>query len=186
MKAVILNSGGVDSLASILVIKQKWEDLELHSLYIDLQSTNRMVSKHAAKKIAEEFCETHNVIEMPDLSWPEKSIEKKMFPFQSALLATVGANYAKRIGAQVVLMGIDSVFHSEHYSRRLAAVFNETKSGQEDGVTPIFPLGSLSRKERLLIAKSHPLGPETVSCWQAIPCGVCGRCKERIEIGLDL
>ena len=154
---------------------------------MNLGQENTPSARIAAEMIASEFCVSHKELLLPDFSLPEldPSSQRKIFPYQTTLLATIGANYAKQLNVDSVVLGTDSESHSMTYDKKLAATFAEGLAYSYT-VIPVFPIKTLSRQQRIELVKQHPLGFVTVSCWKPTKCGSCDRCNERIALGLDL
>jgi 7-cyano-7-deazaguanine synthase in queuosine biosynthesis len=176
-KALLLNSGGKDSLATaILARRSGWE---LSSLYVELGQRNSSEARLSSKRIADKHCADHFelIVNSPhSLIIP---IPGGIFgiAYQAVTIHSLAASVA-------VSRGIERVFSGQRYGANAAQfprLFNELL--QQSRYTPHivvdFPVFSLSDEEIFKIVSPDPLWRDTVTCNVSPPCGVCGRCKLR-------
>ncbi|BCS54056.1 hypothetical protein [Geobacter sp. SVR] len=180
MKRVILNSGGIDSLA--LAIKCK--DDELHSLHVHIGVPSSDAQAEAAEKIANEFCASHKVIEVHGLlTPPPEGGPLKPLSYNTPTLAMLGSSYAMIMGIVSVISGnrnerVNKDFE-KYFTRMLQTHVRDERVYSR-------PLGSLKLEDVYQIVKEHPLFPQTVSCLSYPPCGTCPKCQIRKNYGIDV
>ena len=183
MEAVLLNSGGIDILASIIKLKEADTDLILHSITIFNGRPSDERTRVSAKLIADEYCISHEEIILPG-TWtaPDLAGNLTKFPYQTTMFHILAAAKARQKQLEYIVSGIDHAF-SETYNRKLCALLEqETRSPYI--VIPIHPVKSLSRDERMQIVKDHPLAKFTVSCGEAEPCFECSKCMSRVKYNI--
>jgi 7-cyano-7-deazaguanine synthase in queuosine biosynthesis len=185
MKAILLNSGGPDTLASILKLKSIDSELELHSIFIDIGQPNRERASIAAKLIANEYCISHENLlfpgewTVPDYINPEKRVRT---PYLVVLLHILGAVKARQHNVEYIILGIDSNFNRA-IQHKFSTLLAEEKRAPYV-VIPIYPVLDMTREERLSLIKDNKLSDLTVSCLEEMPCKTCGKCVSRINCGL--
>lgn len=180
MKRVLLNSGGIESLCLAI----KFKDDELHSLYVDFGFPSSPESKQSAQNIADKYCTSHTVITCDGLL-RTREINGEIAPmiYQLPFLAIVGSSFASKIGVESVLSGNRFEKYSKDFERYFSLAL--ATNTQEGGKVYQRPLGGLSKEQVIAIIGDDPLLAQTVSCNQSPKCGVCGKCRERIELGID-
>jgi len=186
MKAVLLNSGGLDTLAAIKKLRVIDPTLELHSLFIDLGQPNAVRGKAAAKTIADAYCLTHKEFIFPDGLTAEDfegETERVRTPYLNVLLHILAASYARKLNIQYIVSGSDS-YLSDDFNAKFAAILAEEGKAPYV-VIPVHPLKGISRQDRIPIVIDDPLLNQTVSCNEETPCGVCCKCAFRLSFGLS-
>lgn len=185
-KAVLLNSGGIDSL--LVARRYKLEGWELHSLHLPLNKHNRGRSKRAAKKIARMYCASHNVARRPD-DWLADDLGRNKkytgYPHTVFFAHMVAAQYAHHIGADYVISGLQHDAVTPGVLEDYAVALRHSKLTPP----PVFIAPYLYDGNRIEdLADAMESGVDlgmTQSCWSASPCGECNKCRMRKKLGLD-
>lgn len=190
MKAVLLNSGGLDTLVSAACGYRL--GYEMHSLYVEAGQLHQVRAVASARRIAAKFCVAHKEIAITGgpylLNDPTSGFHGSGIPHTRMLMAILGAVQAKTLGYDTVITGIKTSKAGGEFFTHLANLL----ACAQATVPPVFvrPVFDLSVAET--VAKGYELGltqaemAETVSCSRgATPCGSCLRCRERKELGLD-
>ena len=185
MEYVLLNSGGLDSLAVAIMYHKKGDIL--HSLYIDIGITTAEAAGESAKRIADMYCASHNTIKLSsdtNLIFNAPS-GKPIVKYQAMLWHMLGAMYANKIGVKDILSGNKGkTLHPDFESKMQdmqALVINSTNEVFHRPLLNIFDLNQIYQ-----IVKFSPLTTSTVSCAVSYPpCGVCNKCKQRQLVGID-
>jgi 7-cyano-7-deazaguanine synthase in queuosine biosynthesis len=189
MKGILLNSGGIDSRVAAAIARNT---LELVSLYIDCNPHNRSRALPAAEKTASLYCTEHVVIPFPmDIVLLGDKRPSSGLPggigYSSLFCTVIAASYAKWRGdIDCIVAGTKKDAWAADWKEKLAELLACYKFHQ----APMF----FSPVEDLLtvhdvVAKATELGvpiDDTASCGADVPCGVCGKCKERKELGLPI
>ena len=187
MDAVLLNSGGLDTLATAKILHQAGHTL--HSLYVDVGQVNRIPTLASAKKIADLYCESHHVYNFPEVFIvPIEKLKSPGVAFQSCFVFVCGAIYAKTIGVDFVASGLKGDAATDNFDSCYLNFLNTSKLTSTPA--PIRPLfkgeGSpLPTMEYLMeVIGDIESVKQTYSCNSYPPCGVCAKCLKRQEMGI--
>lgn len=183
MRAVLLNSGGIDSrVAGAILRSQGWH---LDSLFIDWNPAVPSVES-AAAETAEMYCDSHHVHRFGD-DWriPLPALNTTAIPYTAVASHTLGSMYAATLGVTYVASGVRAEVASSrewlHVLRRLYR-FNRVSP------IPIFVTPVYEASDGEVFATADRLGvplASTVSCMVAEPsCGTCNSCQRRKETHL--
>jgi len=177
-KAVLLNSGGIDSRVSAAILADiGWE---LHSLFIDWNPTSSIQSGICARNTADRYCASHTVFAWP-MDWMTwyPQLRKSTTPY--ALLGTysLAAPYAQHIGADYIASGIrKEVVTSAEWLDAMRTILNVNKFA--DSKVFLLPVYDLSNDE--VTSKGRELGVDMDSTWSCTvspQCGECESCRRR-------
>jgi 7-cyano-7-deazaguanine synthase len=206
-RAVILLSGGLDSLVTLAIAKSY--QLDCHALTFDY-GQRHIAEIQSAKRIATAFGIKHDMIALPTHLFKNSSLTDQTLkvpthqtniphdnqipntyvPGRNMLFLTHAVSLAESMGARFVFIGATAVDYSNYPDCRpeFYEAFNQTISqGTKAGVqgTPMTairvhtPLLYLSKQ--MIIAHGHKLGVDfslSVSCYQATAEGLaCGQCE---------
>ena len=204
-KAVVLVSGGLDSVTALAIAQDRVFDC--YALSIDYGQRHHS-ELDAAKRVADAAGVPLKVLALnlravggsaltADIDVPEEEtsgIPVTYVPARNTIMLSLALAYAEVLGANDIFIGVNAVDYSgypdcrpefiEAYQQmaRLA-----TKAGVEGGGMTIHtPLIALTKAE--IIKRGKELGVDyamTVSCYQADgegrACGVCDSCRIRRE-----
>ena len=193
-KAVFMNSGGPDTLATAILMHEKYE---LHSFYLDGHLPNRVRAMPMAEKIAKKYCVSHEIMDIGnravleydyfDPSWQstkqiksQYKISRYTIPFQSMVYYALAVVYAMQIGTDIVITGTEL-----NKIEQITDLFNEAhvdilKLGCK--INFIHPLCGFTDEDILKILENDlELRNYTVSCDYEVPCGGCWKCGRRIN-----
>ncbi len=204
-KAIILLSGGLDSIT--VLAKAKQQGYQCYALSYDYGQRHN-AELDASKKIAQNYqVEMHKVINLglgdiggsaltddhiavPDT--PQQGIPVTYVPARNTVFLSIALGWAEVIGAYDIFIGVNAVDYSGYPDCRPAFIeaFQRlanlaTKAGVEGTEIKIHaPLIQLSKTE--IIKQGIALGVDykaTVSCYsadkQGRACGVCDACRLR-------
>ncbi len=209
-KAIILLSGGLDSITILALAKQ--QGYSCYALSFEYGQKHN-AELEAAKKIAQKYdviehkiikldmgaiggsALTDNKINVPESL--QNGIPVTYVPARNTVFLALALGWAEVIGAKAIFIGVNAVDYSGYPDcrpefidafQKLAQV--ATKAGVEgEEIAIITPLISFSKAE--IIKKGINLGvnyAETVSCYSADEkgraCGKCDACRLR-AIGFD-
>lgn len=205
-KAVILLSGGLDSITCLAYAKSK--NYHCYALSFDYGQKHQ-VELSAAKKIVKDYAvERHEVISLPighlgGSALTDQKIEVPSLvkvseipvtyvPARNTIMLAIALGFAEIIEADCIVIGVSSVDYSNYpdcrpeYIDAFRHMANlATKKGVEGSPIQIdTPLIHLSKAETILLGLS--LGVDystTISCYRATPdglaCGTCPSCDLR-------
>jgi len=206
-KAVILLSGGLDSMTTLLIARD--QGYACHALSFDYGQRQR-AELEAARRIAREYgAVAHKIIRigLDDIGGsaltdaaiavpeaPSEGIPVTYVPARNTVFLAFALGYAEVIGAFDIFIGVNAVDYSGYPDcrpeyieafQRLADL--ATKAGVEGGHFTIHtPLIRLSKAE--IIRQGVELGADyglAVSCYdadeQGRACGRCDACRFRAE-----
>lgn len=209
-RAVILLSGGLDSVTALAVAKV--EGYECYSISFDYgqrHKTELIAAERLANKMA---VHTHKVIQIDlraiggsaltdDIDVPEKEqqgIPVTYVPARNTIFLSIALGWAEVLNAEAIFVGVNAVDYSGYPDCRPEFIdaFEKlanlaTKSAVEGSAIYIkAPLMYLSKSE--IVKRGTELGidySETVSCYQADAqgqaCGQCDSCRFRRQGFID-
>ncbi|WP_317706200.1 7-cyano-7-deazaguanine synthase QueC [Methylomarinovum caldicuralii] len=206
-KAVVLLSGGLDSMTTLLIAKA--QGFECHALSFDYGQRQR-AELEAARRIAQRYgAAAHKVVRigLDDIGGsaltdaaiavpetPSEGIPVTYVPARNTVFLAFALGYAEVLGAFDIFIGVNAVDYSGYpdcrpeYIEAFERLANlATKAGVEGGRFAIHaPLIRLSKAE--IIRKGIELGADyslAVSCYAADAegraCGKCDACRFRAE-----
>jgi len=192
MKAILLNSGGADTLAAIMKLKdQHGEMLELHSIYINIGQENHLRASKAAKLLALHYCSSHEEIVFPG-NWTMPIDQGDLLlkprnktPLIGFICHVMGAMKARQLNLGYITGGFDTGAVTEQFCDKFVELQEQFKMTQYT-ITPIHPVIGMSVTERLEYIKDNPLANKTVSCHLEVACGRCPKCFPRINLGIAI
>jgi 7-cyano-7-deazaguanine synthase len=202
-KAVVLVSGGLDSVTALAIAQDSGFDC--HALSIDYGQRHRS-ELDAARRVAETAAVPLKVLPLDlraiggsaltdDIEVPETettSIPVTYVPARNTIMLSLALAHAEVLGADDIFIGVNAVDYSGYPDCRpeFIAAYQRmarlaTKSAVEGGEMTIHtPLIDLTKAE--IIRRGIELGIDysiTVSCYQADregrACGVCDSCRIR-------
>ncbi|MFC1719785.1 7-cyano-7-deazaguanine synthase QueC [Pseudomonadota bacterium] len=204
-KAVVLVSGGLDSVTALAIAQQ--QGFDCHALSVDYGQRHRS-ELDAAQRVADAAGVALKVLPLDlrtiggsaltaDIDVPETQstgIPVTYVPARNTIMLSLALAYAEVLGADDIFIGVNAVDYSGYPDCRpeFIAAYQQmarlaTRAGVEGGKMTIHtPLIDLTKAE--IIRKGLELGVDyamTVSCYQADgegrACGVCDSCRIRRE-----
>jgi len=204
-KAVVLVSGGLDSVTALAIAQQRGFDC--YALSVDYGQRHRS-ELDAAQHVADAAGVPLKVLPLDlrtiggsaltaDIDVPEtpgSGIPVTYVPARNTIMLSLALAYAEVLGADDIFIGVNAVDYSGYPDCRpeFIAAYQHmarlaTKAGVQGGKMTIHtPLISLAKAD--IIRKGIELGVDyakTVSCYQADragqACGVCDSCRIRRE-----
>lgn len=199
-KAVILLSGGLDSLTCLALAQH--QGYEVFTINFDYGQKHRS-ELQAAQKIAAHYGVSHRVINIQDLGQIGGSsltdtqlsvqdhtgsadIPNTYVPARNLIFLSIATAYAEVLGAETIFIGVSSVDYSGYPDCRPEFIdaFSQviktgTKAGVENHGTQIkAPLSYLSKAETISLGLSLGIDYSmSVSCYRANDLGeACGSC----------
>jgi len=193
-----MNSGGPDSLMCAIVTHKEYD---LYSVYIDGGVPNKIRALPIAKRIADKYCVSHEVIDIgnraiPELSYFNKSWQKSIFrkrhvgkerinvPFQGQVFKSLSAMYAMTIGIQTIVIGEDQHIKGKeqcdlfnHWSFNIVGLGNKI-----NWILPLYNYNNIQIAE--LVKSDEELKDYTVSCDYKVACYDCIKCARKKSMGL--
>jgi 7-cyano-7-deazaguanine synthase len=203
MKAVVLLSGGMDSVTALY-------DTQLSHDVVGAVSFD-YGAKHNAREIpfalwhADRLRVPHRTIrlpfinelfasdlllsggQVPDGHYEEESMRRTVVPFRNGIMISIAAGYAESRGGEALVLAAHSGDHAIYPDCReefLSSMETAVRLGTYGGLALLRPFvhldkaGIVSRGARLRIDYAH-----TWSCYKGAErhCGTCGTCVERRE-----
>jgi 7-cyano-7-deazaguanine synthase len=204
-KAVVLVSGGLDSVTALAIAQQ--QGFECYALSVDYGQRHRS-ELDAAQRVADAAGVPLKVLPLDlrtiggsaltaDIDVPEtpgSGIPVTYVPARNTIMLSLALAWAEVLGADDIFIGVNAVDYSGYPDCRpeFIAAYQHmarlaTKAGVEGGKMTIHtPLISLTKAD--IIRTGIELGVDyamTVSCYQADragqACGVCDSCRIRRE-----
>jgi 7-cyano-7-deazaguanine synthase len=204
-KAVVLVSGGLDSVTALAIAQR--QGFDCYALSVDYGQRHRS-ELDAAKRVTDAARAPLKVLPLDlraiggsaltdDVAVPEtetSGIPVTYVPARNTIMLSLALAYAEVLGADDIFIGVNAVDYSGYPDCRpeFIAAYQQmarlaTKAGVEGGkITIHTPLIDLSKAQ--IIKAGIELGVDfslTVSCYQADEqgkaCGVCDSCRIRKE-----
>ena len=204
-KAVVLVSGGLDSVTALAIAQE--QGYECFALSVDYGQRHHS-ELDAAKRVAAAAAVPLKILPLDlraiggsaltdDIQVPEREttgIPVTYVPARNTIMLSLALAYAEVLGADDIFIGVNAVDYSGYPDCRpeFIAAYQQmarlaTKAGVEGGeMTVHTPLIDLTKAE--IIQRGTELGVDytmTVSCYQADgegrACGVCDSCRIRKE-----
>jgi 7-cyano-7-deazaguanine synthase in queuosine biosynthesis len=177
---VLLNSGGKDSLAAAMLLREH----ALHSLYIHVGNSISDVEERVARKVADRYAVEHTTLRLSGgpFEAPSGLGPYSVMPAKAAALHAIGLVFAHSRGADALASGQRPDVLVPDFAARLEAV--ASMSRHREAMPLLFPVAHIGHGESdaiLSIIGVEPLWRETIYCVQDPPCGTCGRCLKRKE-----
>lgn len=180
MRALLLNSGGLDS--AMIAKYLHGQGVEVWSLYVDTNAENRIPAMTAAQETADRYCANHFVATI-DLGQSSSQVradgELYSIPASSLILSGVAVSYAMLNGILEIYLGSKQNTSSERL---------DLMNQMIDGTNMNYPRPFLSMPLRDSLSYDQNveiLGVDyndlnyTYSCAHDTPCGTCFRCVPR-------
>lgn len=191
-RAVLLNSGGLDSL---LVAKMYYDKgWEVHSLYVDYGGFSRERELRSSRKIADKYCTSHTVVEIKANYLSENPKEEhytiRRMAHTRPIFIGAAASYAHELKIDHILWGVARKKSGPSYFTSLDEVINDQTIGELFHIELITPLDYDSAVPEVYMAlvKLHGVTieemEETVSCHMEQRCGSCTKCITREKMGI--
>jgi 7-cyano-7-deazaguanine synthase len=203
MKAVVLLSGGMDSVTALYHAAAEHEVTDALSFDYGSKHNHREIpfAKHHAEKLGAR----HTVIplgfvgehfasdllqsggDIPDGHYEEESMKRTVVPFRNGIMLSIAAGFAESRGAEALVIAAHSGDHAIYPDCRepfMQAMSDAIRLGTYAEVQVLRPFIRLTKAG--IAACGAALGvdfAQTWSCYKggAIHCGTCGTCVERRE-----
>lgn len=183
-RAVLLNSGGIDSRVSAAMLRASG-DWEVHSLFIDWNPTVRDAAGLAARITADTYCDHHEVFAWP-VDWMTwyPNLRKSTTPYAHLGTFALAAPFAQHVGADYIVSGVRrEVSMDPAWFDAMKVVLNGNAFA--GGKVFLVPVYEMTNEE--VTAKAAELGVDlatTYSCTAWPACGECASCRRRAAEGL--
>lgn len=180
MKIVLLNSGGKDTLATAMLLRDKHE---MHSLHVQFVSPSPAAAA-VAKEIAARYCASHHEVTTSGLYMGREVGKVDGLLYQALGLVGLGAMYASQIGASGIAAGFYLAGHifGPSFGEGVQKVLDSYGRGLQF-LTPLAGTPSVMEGsgETLVldIVKADPLWKRTVYCHKDPACTKCAKCLQR-------
>ncbi len=203
MKAIVLCSGGMDSVAALYQAHRDHEVVAVLSFHYGAKHNDREIpfAGHHAKAldlrhevIRLDFVDrlfTSDLLQsggaIPEGHYEESTMKNTVVPFRNGIMLSIAAGYAESCGAGAVVIAAHSGDHAIYPDCRetfMQAMAETLRSGTYAEISLLRPFidldkaGIAIRGKELGVDFSH-----TWSCYRGgeIHCGRCGTCVERRE-----
>jgi len=184
MRAVLMNSGGIDSRVSAAVLRsQGWE---LHSVYNDWSGIE--AQERAAEATAATYCVDHEVLRWTSPEWViwDEKLGKRCLPHATFHTAMMGAIRAVSLEIDWIASGARRESADDSFRQAFQDLLNSSKYYPDKVL--LLPLWELHPSEVTFVGRTHGVDLDsTWSCPNADPhCGVCQSCLRRVREGISL
>jgi len=205
-KAVVVFSGGIDSICSASFLKSKYDLYGISFSYGQKASKEIQTSKYFSKKLGlkqhkivdidfmKQLYGDSNVLTSPRMKIPAKFEYSIVVPIRNAVFLSIASAWAYTIGASLVGYGAHTGDRNypdcrPSFTKRLETAFNQgeidgIKSGLRKSIQIWSPYKEGLSKSELLKIGFKSLGDSifrTWSCYSSrrLQCGICESCNNR-------
>jgi len=201
-KAVILCSGGIDSVTALYLAKEEGFDLHVLSIkYGQRAEQETEMAKVNAEKVGASFTlidisDLKKVLETPLIN---KEVKEELnfsegdsyyiVPFRNAIFLSIAVGYAESILADTIFIGnhLDDAIGFPDCRKEFIDAFQNTVyqgTAKEQTIVPVIRSPWIDKKKSEIIQKGLDLGVDyglTWSCYKQGDkhCGICESCKFR-------
>jgi 7-cyano-7-deazaguanine synthase len=185
-KAIILLSGGMDSLVGAAIAKD-W-GYELYGLCFDY-GQRHLSEIGYAKQIAKNYCKDFKVIYVPKI-YPK---EYNYFPARNTIFLSFGLSYAETIGATEIFIGCNADDYNNfpdcrpEYFEAFQSMASLATKGDIKISTHLINMSKID-----IVQTGNFLNVDflnTMTCYNGNHCGQCASCKLRrsafLEAGIN-
>lgn len=203
MKAVVLLSGGMDSVTAFYQIARGHEVVA--ALSFDYGSKHNAREIPFARLHAERAGVVHETIglgfidrlftsdllasggEVPDGHYAEENMKRTVVPFRNGIMLSIASGFAESVGADALAIAAHSGDHAiypdcrESFMEAMAAAMTH---GTYAGIKLLRPFIDMDKTAIARLGAELGIDyAETWSCYKGgdIHCGTCGTCVERRE-----
>ena len=203
MKAIVLCSGGMDSVAALYQAHRDHEVIVVLSFHYGSKHNDREIP--FAAHHAEALALRHEVVRLdfmdrlfqsdllqsggtiPEGHYAETTMKQTVVPFRNGIMLSVAAGVAESCGAEAVVIAAHSGDHAIYPDCRetfMRAMGDAIQLGTYERIQLLRPFIDLDKAG--IAARGAELGvdfAQTWSCYQGgdTHCGRCGTCVERRE-----
>jgi 7-cyano-7-deazaguanine synthase len=210
-KAVVLLSGGMDSVAVLYDTRQRMEVAATLSFHYGSKHNDREIpfaAYHARKLgilhlsiplafIGQYFASTLLASggEIPRGHYEEESMKNTVVPFRNGIMLSVAAGFAESKNAQALVIAAHAGDHAIYPDCRegfMSSMGEAIRLGTYAGIELVRPFITMTKAQ--IAARGAELGVDFAQTWSCyvggeVHCGECGTCVERREAfllaGLD-
>jgi 7-cyano-7-deazaguanine synthase in queuosine biosynthesis len=175
MRAVLLNSGGKDSLAAAIILSRA--GYELHSLFCIAGQKALEMRDAAAKKIAEKYCVSHDSMVLNGEWQHQNKFGLPVTAHQTLLFLILAATWGVKHDIYLIASGIKPDAVTTNFPEAAAAYFKTSRGTNPPGL--VFPVFDKSDDEIFTIVRHDPLWRNAPTCPYDPACGSCVKCKVR-------
>ncbi len=205
-KAVVLLSGGLDSITVLAQAKERGYDCtaisfrygQVHSKELDSSEAiashygiDRVVAEINLRDIAKSALTGHGEIDRRELQNISSEIPNTYVPARNIIFLSMAASLAESIGARHIFIGANAIDYSgypdcrpEFFNAFEEALNRGTKTGYEERFRIHVPLQYLKKSEIIKLGKKLNVPYElTTSCYEGgkEACGRCDSCLLRLQ-----
>ncbi len=202
-KVIVLLSGGMDSVTALYAAMKDYE--VVGALSFDYGSKHASKELVCAKHHCDELKIPHTVIkldfvqslfnsalliggdEIPEGHYEDEVMKQTVVPFRNGIMLSIAAGYAESVGVKGVVIAAHSGDHAIYPDCRddfMEAMGSAIRLGTYENIELIAPFVNIDKTEIVRIGAGLGIDySNTWSCYkgQAVHCGKCGTCIERIE-----
>jgi 7-cyano-7-deazaguanine synthase in queuosine biosynthesis len=192
-KAILMNSGGPDCLASAISLNNKYE---LHSFYVNVGLPCHERAKPVIEKIAEKYCKSHYEMKIEGnwgvssrdfwdkdflLGVPNIYNKYMQIPSQFMIYGSLAYMYTAHNGIRTIISGCKK----DIKGKQLGELLNMAPLLYRMGHTlqwefPIYDL--LDEEISKIVLTDTDLCDHTISCNAESPCGGCHKCLRKNNV----
>lgn len=203
MKAVVLLSGGMDSVTALYEARERHKVVGAVSFHYGAKHNDREIpyAAHHAEKLGV----AHRVIPLafigelfksdllasggaiPKGHYEEQTMKKTVVPFRNGIMLAIAAGFAESVDAHGLVIAAHAGDHAIYPDCRedfMRAMGDAIRLGTYAQIEVLRPFIAMTKAD--IAARGHALGVDYAQTWSCyvggpVHCGECGTCVERRE-----
>lgn len=180
MKAVLLNSGGLDS--ALIAHKLKADGYEIYSVFVNAHCKNSEACRAAAKITADKYCVNHREIDLNFGYEPNYFVGEILMQLKNhaMVMFSLGVSYASHLGIDEVYAGSKANV-TEAYADKYNEYANENRHTGVTRAKLVLPIWNKYDYQAVAEWAGADLADfdYPYSCRYSEPCMGCSKCIRR-------
>lgn len=202
-KALVLLSGGLDSVVALYHAQQEYELTLALSFYYGAKHNEKELA--CAEWQAATLGISHKIIDIsligqhldsslllsggdiPEGNYDAENMKQTIVPFRNGIMLSVAAGVAESVHAQVLIIASHAGDHSIYPDCRpefVLAMGQAIKEGTQEGIEVVAPFSFINKAQ--IAQRGQELGVDFSHTWSCYKggerhCGLCATCLERKE-----
>ena len=196
MKAILFNSGGLDSLCTAKILRTQFPDLFIQSIFLSHGGKYEDIICETSKLVAKEYCDNHREFYFREKNSdgtfqntggvPLDHPRYKQITYRSLNLLQFGYSFALVNDFDTIFLGLKSIDYQDNLVPAFLKLAKTSKMREFNPNLKIeFPIWDYSQDKVFDIIKDDPLLTKVYSCMRVPECGICLKCEWRKRYGIE-
>lgn len=191
MKAVLLCSGGFDSVVLANYVRDWNNDLEIETLFFDYGQKSVEMERKCAIKVSEKIGAHFNEIKLPKFTWTKSEfysdngysgLEKEYLEMRNLVFISYAMSLAESIGAKLIFMAL--LKHTEGYfdgTYKFVRAYN--KLVKEKGIKLCAPFLKYYKYGLVNLINDYGISEDDFfTCDNPVSGCPCGKCPDCVDL----